>query len=227
MNNSPTPQHLYLASSFRGPGVAKMIMTDIEKLLQKSPSDIKISYIITAGNLHPEGARDWIVEGREFLSRRGWQVFDYDIEDKTESEVEQEFADKDVIFVQGGNIFHLLKQMHNCHFAKILRTALSRGVPYIGESAGSIVCANDISAQKFISADASLANELESYQGLGLVNFLIKPHWNRTGIKRAKFSKFLHDSPDDFFSITQPIICLNDNQLVYVEGDRFQIWVGK
>lgn len=227
MEQPAIQQRLYLASSFRGAGVAAMIMSDIEQFLQKIPSDIKISYIITAGNLHPEGSRDWIVEGRKLLGQRGWQVFDYDIEGKTESEVEQELADKDVIFVQGGNNFHLLKQMQHCNFASILRNALSRGVPYIGESAGSIVCANDISAQRFMSSDATLVNELTDYRGLGLVNFLIKPHWNRTDQKRAKFSKFLHNSPDEFFSITQPIICLNDNQLVFVDGSKFQIWEGE
>jgi len=95
-------KRLYLVSSFRGRGVAEMIMGDIEEKLGRKPSEIKISYIITAGNLHPEGKRDWIVEGRELLGRRGWQVFDYDIEGKTEAEVEAELCDKDVVFVQGG-----------------------------------------------------------------------------------------------------------------------------
>lgn len=45
--------------------------------------------------------------------------------------------------------------------------------------------------------------------------------------KREKFSKFLRENPDEFYSITEPLICLNDNQLVYVEGESFQIWEGK
>ena len=45
-------QSLYLASSFRGQGVAKMIMDDIEKQLGKTAAEIKLSYITTAGNLH-------------------------------------------------------------------------------------------------------------------------------------------------------------------------------
>ncbi len=96
-------QNLYLASSFRGVGVADMIMSDIEKLLGKPASEIRLSYITTAGNLHPADKREWIDDGRKILQKRGWQVFDYDIADKTESEVTAELADKDVIFVQGGH----------------------------------------------------------------------------------------------------------------------------
>lgn len=58
------------------------------------------------------------------------------------------------------------------------------------------------------------------------MNFLIKPHWNREGVKREKFSRFLRENPEAFYSIEQPIICLNDNQLVRVEGDKFRIWEG-
>lgn len=220
-------KNLYLASSFRGRGVAEMIMEDIEQLLGKAAEEIKISYIITAGNLHPEGKRDWIVEGRKLLGERGWQVFDYDIEGKTEAEVETELSDKDVVFVQGGNNFHLLKQMHVCNFREVIRRALGRGVSYIGESAGAIVCSQDIAAQRYMSGDAlALVSDLEDFQGLGLVNFLVKPHWNREGVKREKFSKFLRENPEAFYSIAQPIICLNDNQVVRVEGDKFQIWEG-
>lgn len=220
-------KNLYLASSFRGRGVADMIMEDIERLLEKVAGEIKISYIITAGNLHPEGKRDWIVEGRELLGRRGWQVFDYDIAGKTEEEVERELSNKDVVFVQGGSKFYLLKQMHGCNFRAVIERALERGVPYIGESAGAIVCSRDIAAQKAMSPD--ILEEtlgMKDFSGLGLVNFLIRPHWNREGAKREKFSRFLREKPEEFYSIEQPIICLNDNQLVRVEGDKFQIWEG-
>ncbi len=45
--------NLYLTSSFRYPSVAELVMDNIEKQLQKSPSDIKVAHITTAGNLHP------------------------------------------------------------------------------------------------------------------------------------------------------------------------------
>ena len=49
---------LYLASSFRGRGVAKMIMDDIERGLAKPAGEIRVAYITTAGNLHPRDRRE-------------------------------------------------------------------------------------------------------------------------------------------------------------------------
>lgn len=217
--------NLYLASSFRGTGVAEMIMEDIERLLGKKAGEIRVAYVVTAGNLHPVEQRTWIDEGREILKERGWKVFDYDIAGKNEHEVKDELAGRDVVFVQGGNNFYLLQQMQRCGFREIVRKKVADGMPYIGESAGAIVCAEDLAEQKYISGDADVV-ELEDFRGLGLVNFLIKPHWNRKGAKREKFSRFLRENPGAFYSITQPIICLNDSQVVRVEGDKFQIWDG-
>lgn len=221
-------QLLYLMSSFRGEGVAEMVIRDIEGKLGKKAEEVRVLYITTAGNLHPEGDRKWIDEGREILKKRGWEVVDYDIAGKTEEEVGADVQKIDVVFVQGGNNFYLLKRMQECGFEKVIKKALVRGVIYMGESAGSIVCSEDITAQKIMSADAlEKVPEITDFRGLGLVNFLIRPHWNRTDHKREKYLKFLKECPEEFFSITQPIICLNDNQLVYVEGNEFQIWEGK
>lgn len=220
-------QNLYLASSFRGAGVARLIMDDIEKLLGKPASEIRLSYITTAGNLHPADKREWIDEGRKILQERGWQVFDYDIADKTEPEVTAELADKDVIFVQGGSCLYMLEQIQKCNFAETIKRLLARGVPYIGESTGSIIAGEDISAYKYWSEDRrENPPELENYNGMGLVDFLIRPHWNHPE-KREKYLRMTMENLEKLFEISQPIICLNDNQLIRAEGDSFQIWQGK
>lgn len=219
-------QRLYLTSSFRGEGVADLVLNDIAKNLGKSMSELKISYIITAGNLHPAEERDWIDEGREILRVHGCQVFDYDIEGKSYDEVRQEVSDKDVIFVQGGQCLYMLEQAQKCQLGDIVKEALARGVPYIGESTGSIIAGRDISAYKFLVKDRrENPPELASYQGMGIVNFLIRPHWNNRN-KFDSYSRFVIDNFDKFYAIAEPIIFLNDNQLVYVEGDKFQIWEG-
>lgn len=221
------PQHLYLASSFRRPGIAKMITESIEKLLQKPAAEIKVSYITTAGNLHPVDQRDWIDEGREILKQRSWQVFDYDIAGKSAGEVEQELSDKDVIFVQGGQCLYMLEQALECNFSEIIKRAVARGVPYIGESTGSIITGRDISAYKYWAKDRrENPPTLSNYQGIGLVNFLLRPHWSRPE-KREKYLQMTKKNLEELYNISEPIIFLNDNQLVYVEGDKFQIWEGK
>lgn len=217
-------QRLYLASSFRGQGVAQMIMDDVEQKTGKIAQDIKVLYVTTAGNLHPADQRTWIDEGREILKARGWQVFDYDFEGESAAEVAEAMVDKDVIFAQGGNNFYLLDKMHKCGFKDLVQKFLAKGGFYIGESAGAIVCARNLAEQRCMSSDAKV--ELDNYEGLGLVNFLIRPHWNRQGEKREKYFRPVQENAEEFYSIKQPTICLNDNQVIYVEGDCYQIWEG-
>lgn len=217
---------LYLASSFRGKGVADLILDDIARKLNKPMSEIKILYITTAGNLHPENERIWIVEGREILRTHGCQVVDYDIEGKSEQEVEAATQGVDVIFVQGGQCIYMLEQAQKCNLADVVKRALTRGVAYVGESTGSIIAGNDISAYRFWAKDRrENPPELDNYNGMGLVNFLVRPHWNNW----EKFSSYKENTVGNFeklFAISEPIIFLNDNQLVYVEGKNFQIWEG-
>lgn len=219
-------RHLYLTSSFRGRGIAEMVVGDIEKKSGKAAAQIKVLYITTAGNLHPVDQRGWIDEGREILRRRGWQVIDYDIAGKIEAEVETAFEGQDVVFVQGGQCMYMLEQMQKCNFGEIVRRALERDAFYIGESTGSIITGQDISAYRFWAQDRREDPPvLQSYQGMGLVNFLLRPHWNHPE-KREKYLKMTRENLERIYNIAQPIICLNDNQLVYVEGEEFQIWEG-
>lgn len=217
---------LYLASSFRGKGVADLILDDMTKKLNKPMSEIKILYITTAGNLHPENERIWIVEGREILRAHGCQVIDYDIEGKSEQEVEAATHDVDVIFVQGGQCIYMLEQAQKCNLTDVVKRALTRGVVYIGESTGSIITGGDISAYRFWAKDRrENPPELDNYNGMGLVNFLVRPHWNHPE-KREKYLATTRENLEELYSIACPIIFLNDNQLVYVEGKNFQIWEG-
>lgn len=220
-------QRLYLTSSFRGLGVAALVIPHIEKALNKASTDVRVLYVTTAGNLKPAEQRDWINEAREIMRSHGWQVFDYDIVGKTEPEIEAEILDKDVVFVQGGCCLYMLEQMQKCNFAEIIRRTVARGVPYIGESVGSIITGRDLSAYKFLAKDRrEHPTELDSYQGIGLVNFLIRPHWNDPK-KFQSYSENIMQNFKEFYSISEPFILLNNNQLIYVEGKNYQIWEGR
>lgn len=216
-------KHLFLMSSFRGSGVAEVVLQRAAVILNKRLAKLKLSYITTAGNLHPKAERSWIDDGRQILLDYGIDLYEYDIADKTSAAVQQELVGKDIIFVQGGNTFYLLEQMQKCGFAEILRQCLSQDTIYFGESAGAIVAGRNIAASRYLSTDKSI--QLEDYHGLGLVDFILKPHWNRDR-KREQYLNTLRDNLEEIFSIKQPIICLNDNQLVYVEGEKFQILEG-
>ena len=62
----------------------------------------------------------------------GFNVEEIDIEGKTEAEVMKLLELKDIIFVEGGNTFYLLKAMRECNFEKVIRKLLKEGKVYIG-----------------------------------------------------------------------------------------------
>jgi len=217
-------QNLYLTSSFRYPGISDLVMNDVESLLNKKSTEIKVAYITTAGNLHPADQRDWIDDGRKILQARGWQVRDIDIANKTRVEVEREIGKPDVIFVQGGQCIYMLEQAQKCHFDEIVRSLLDQGTIYIGESTGSIITGRNIEPYRFLAKDRRPNPPiLANYRGMGLVNFLIRPHWNSPS-KKEKYLTMFAENMDKIYNIDQPMIFLNDNQLVRVKGDNFQIW---
>lgn len=216
-------QLLYLMSSFRATGVADQVMSEVERKLGKTPQDIKILYITTAGNLHAPAERTWINKGRKLIEARGWQLTNYDITDKTEAEVAAAMQNQDVVFIQGGQCLYMLEQTQRCNFTKLIKDALARGAIYFGESTGSIITGKDISPYRYLSKDRrENPPVLASYAGFGLVNFLICPHWNNLE-KREKYIRAMREHLDEYYGISQPIISLNDNQFIRVNGSDLQI----
>jgi len=201
-----------------------MVMGDIEEKLGKEAGEIKVFYVTTAGNLIPKAEWAYIDEAREMMRKHGWQVFDYDIVGKTEEEVEQAIKDKDVVFIQGGQCIYLLEQMQKCNFAEIVKRAVLRDMPYIGESTGSIITGGDVSAYRYWARDRrGNPPELENYQGIGLVDFLLRPHWGNAE-KKSRYLESMRENLEKIYEIRQPIIFLHDDQVVRVEGDKFWIW---
>lgn len=175
---------------------------EIIKLLQKPAYDITVAFISTAAK--PEEnldylKKDWIVMRDEM----GFNLEEIDIEGKKESEVMKLLEIKDIIFVEGGNTFYLLKAMRKCNFEKIIRKLLKSGKVYIGVSAGSIVVGKTIQTAVW-GKDKNLVN-LKNLKGLNLVPFDIFCHYQpedaeiikqkiKNPRKRAKKLKILSDS---------------------------------
>jgi dipeptidase E len=78
----------------------------------------------------------------------------------------------DAIFVGGGNTFRLVKGLHEHDLLGPIRRRVTRGVPYIGSSAGSIAACPTLKTTK----DTPVVQPA-SFEALGLVPFQISPHY--------------------------------------------------
>jgi len=178
---------LYLTS------VASQSLDEIIPDLSKRPQELKVLFIPTAADTYAEDNRPWFDADRNKFIELGFQLEDFDIKDKTEDEVRKALSKLDIIFVAGGNTFYLLEKVRECGLDKVLREIAQiervdlRGLSekiYIGSSAGSIIVGPNIEPIK--SFDDPSAADLDSYDAIGLVDFVILPHWGKDKYKEKQ-----------------------------------------
>lgn len=189
-------------------------------LLDKPVQQIKVSFITTAA-YGEEPNPVWLEVYRKQLRNYGLnQIEDLDIKDKTQTELEKILSDKDIIFVNGGNTFYLLKWVKKSGFDKVIKDLINKGKLYIGVSAGSYIACPTIEQalwkQKFKDRKT---HGLKDLSALNLVPFLLTAHFEenyRSIIKEAsKTSKY-------------PVVALNDTQAILVKDSKYKlVGIGK
>jgi len=169
------------------------IKEEILKILPKPASELKLAHIITASKSEPD--QTYVQKDTQNLEKMGFKVVNIDIENRTDTELINILDGFDVIFVQGGNTFHLLKAIKESGFDKIIKRLINQGVIYIGVSAGSIIFGPSIetSGWKGTWPDKNKV-KLDDLSGLGLVPFNLfvhyEPKWKEAFLAEAKRSKF-------------------------------------
>lgn len=191
-------------------------MKDLLKHFDKQVKGLKVAFINTASESE-KGDLSWLHADRDTLLKHGFEVFDYTITGKTYEEVKNDLSVIDVLFVAGGNTFYLLEQANKCDFKKIIQNLLSKGVIYIGSSAGSLLACPNIEPIKFLD-DPNKAEELKSFDALNLVDFIIFPHWGHERFKERQLK-----SVESVYSENFKVILLRDNQYIFVEDNSYKI----
>ncbi|MEI9966862.1 MAG: Type 1 glutamine amidotransferase-like domain-containing protein [Candidatus Moraniibacteriota bacterium] len=194
----------------------------LEKLLpsiSKNPSEMKVAFIPTAGDLYPD--KPWQERDRDTLKELGFQVEDIDLKVTRHEELKAALTQVDIIFVAGGNTSYLLEQAQKSGFLNIAKDLVHSGTIYIGSSAGSLLAGPNIEVDKIYS-EGEFEKELMSYEGLGLVDFVILPHANKEGyrpyIERIKTQ----------YGQKYPFVELGDNQaIVLIDGKKELLEVSK
>lgn len=83
--------------------VGMSVKDGIIRILPRPAKQLKRAHIITASK--PELNRNYMVKDKRGMKNLDFDVEDIDIEGKNEKELREILKEKDVICVQGGNIF--------------------------------------------------------------------------------------------------------------------------
>lgn len=185
-------------------------------ILPKPPKSIRLTFIPTAAEVE-EGDLQWLKDDRQSLVQAGFMVSDFTLTGKSKEEVKEMLNNTDFVFVSGGNTFFLLQQMRKSGFSHLIADAVKRGVIYGGSSAGSIVAGPDISLTVGLD-DPTFAPELTDYQGLGLVDVVVFPHWGNEHFHH-RYEKVMKSG----YKKELKIILLTDDQYLLVDHNCYTI----
>lgn len=197
---------------------ASAVSDIVKELLPTSPKKLKVGFIPTAGNPYPD--KPWMDDDRLMLAELGLEVFDVDIKNKNKEELRNLLKDIDVLFVAGGNTFYLLDKVKSSGFGKIAKELIDKGVLYIGSSAGSMILGSTIETAHWQPADENSVN-LKDLTALGLVNFLISPHFKEE--KRESVEKAASNTkfPTVVLTDQQAVLCIDGKCKIIGEGEKF------
>ena len=186
---------------------------EILKILPKPASKIKVAHIITAKNPRLKESPDYVIKDREAMESLGFKVEDIDIKGKEEKDLRKILLDKDVIYVQGGNTFYLLKYIRESGFDKIVKDLINQGVIYIGVSAGSIVAGPTIETANWKHQDRNEVG-LTDLTAMNLVSFNVFVHYGPefTGIVGEELKKTKY-----------PLHILTDSQALLIRDGKVEM----
>ena len=186
---------------------------EILKILPKPPKELKLTHITTASI--EEKNKDYFHKETQIMKELGFQITEADISGMTEGKVRKLLKDTNIIYVQGGNTYHLLKCIKESGFDKVVKELLEKGVIYIGVSAGSYVAGPTIEQADWIHEHNRFG--LTDLTAMNLVSFLLIVHYvpEYKSILKEKIQKSKYE-----FKI------LTDDQAILVQDNNYKL-VGK
>ena len=178
------------------------------KLLGIPTGEIRIGYVTTAS----KGAKnlDYLERHKQEMTQAGYLYEEFDIEGKSREEIFNFFANKNVIHVEGGNTFYLLKIVRETKFDEILKILLDRGLIYIGVSAGAYIMCPNIEVATW-RMDIERRFGVKDFTGLNYVPYCLKAHYVNDMEKLMK---------EKMETLKYPLRVLKDGQGIYIENGR-------
>lgn len=194
-------------------GIQKGLKDTFLSLLSKPPRDISVSYIITAA-LGEEGNKPWLYTAKQQLQSFGISdIEDLDIRGKNKEDLYSILSKKDIILVNGGNTFYLLKYIKESGFDTVVKELINQGKLYIGVSAGSYVACPSIEHAHWKPQDRNDFG-ITDLKGLNLTPFLITAHFTE---------EFRRAVEEEVKTTKYPVVALHDNQAVLVKENSVKV----
>lgn len=187
---------------------------NVDDFLPKKITDCKIAYIITASKKVNDTG--YIERHRQKMNELNFSYTEIDITGKNENELRMALDGHDIVMVEGGNTFYLLKAVRESGFTNVIRELIDEGVVYVGSSAGSYIACPSIIMATWSNRGFDRCG-ITDFTAMNFVPFLIKAHYTpemkETLVEKRK-------------NVQYPIRALNDNQALLVRDGEVQLLGG-
>lgn len=191
------------------------VMDEIVKILPRPLNKLKLAHIITAANHKKD--KKYLANETKILKKLGIQVEEIDIKNKIEKQLRSILKSKNVIYVQGGNTFYLLKAVRESGFDKVVKELINKDVIYIGVSAGSYICCPTIETSGWKKENDNIVGS-KDLTAMNLVPFLMLAHYNRR--------KYQSGVKEGIRKAHHPVKILKDGQALLIQNGKVK-FVGK
>lgn len=199
---------MLLVSTFEG------FESKLDAFLKEELLSKKIVCIPTAAYVE-KGYEDWLPAEMLPLQKRMVDFQILDIKGKSFEEVDTATKDADIIYVTGGNTYHLLEQAQACNLKKCIEKCFERGGLYFGSSAGGVVTSPRIDFVEDIDVNI---NNINDFEGLNLIDFLFLPH-----LDHKHYGPIVSKMAEKLKLEKENVVGLNDDQGLYIEGSYIRI----
>jgi len=191
------------------------LVSAFEGLVGLSKENIKIAFIPTAANIE-EGDKDWLINDYVNLKKQNYIVDIVDISALPKQLWLPRLEEANVIFVGGGNTFHLMHWVKKSRLEQLLPDLLKTRV-YAGISAGSCIAGPTIynSVQNLFGEKYNLKIK----KGLGLVDFQLIPHLNSKYFPKIR-ENYLKEASKE---LTEPVYAIDDNSAVVFNDGQVSV----
>jgi dipeptidase E len=187
-------------------------LADHPQVFEKPFKDLRMVYIPTAAK--GSSNMDFVERRRQFFKAENYHYTELDLDGKNAGDLLAVLKDAEIIYVEGGNSFYLLKAVRESGFDTILPELLDAGVIYMGGSAGSYIACPTIEMAKWKHQNKYDHYNVEDLHALALVPFLVSVHY------KDEYRELLTEK---IAECSLPVRVLTDKQAILVQGNDVQL----
>ena len=196
----------------------KSIEKALQELLGKPFSTANIVFIPTAANVEDDTS-GWLEKDINNFKKLGFSAMDVvDIASETKEVWKEVLDNADILVFGGGNEKYLIEKIREVGLDKLLSEYLKTKI-YVGISAGSMITTKKISLNDTGQFYYEDFGRKEKVDGLGYVDFEIRPHLNSEYFTQVRLDVLEKIAPQ----IKHPFYAIDDNTAIKVVGDDISV----